>query len=386
MKVSSKFDYIIIGGGLSGLHLTNCFVDDEYFNDYSFLIIDRKMSKKEDHYFSFWEKGNGKWDKLLKQKWNKGDFFSGSEKVEMDFSDYNYKTLSSSKFNQYVKRKIKNKKNFKFINDTVLKIREHNNKLIVVGNKRNYKSKHIFDSRLLSDINKEIKKYTYLKQHFLGWVIKTDEKKFNKNSFVFMDYRIRDKNNTAFTYVLPFKKNEALIEYTYFSKEKCDREVYEGYIKEYLRKYYNLENYNIIKSEHGIIPMTTYPFYKGSTKNITKIGTAGGWVKPSTGYSFKNCEKYSLRILDNIKERKDLRIIPKRKYYFLDKILLGVLSKYNHRGETIFYRMIKRNSTKKVLEFLDEESKLLDIVKIIISMRSIYFVQVFIKSLFKKGL
>ena len=140
MKVSSKFDYIIIGGGLSGLHLTNCFVDDEYFNDYSFLIIDRKMSKKEDHYFSFWEKGNGKWDKLLKQKWNKGDFFSGSEKVEMDFSDYNYKTLSSSKFNQYVKRKIKNKKNFKFINDTVLKIREHNNKLIVVGNKRNYKS------------------------------------------------------------------------------------------------------------------------------------------------------------------------------------------------------------------------------------------------------
>ena len=59
MKVSSKFDYIIIGGGLSGLHLTNCFVDDEYFNDYSFLIIDRKMSKKEDHYFSFKGMENG---------------------------------------------------------------------------------------------------------------------------------------------------------------------------------------------------------------------------------------------------------------------------------------------------------------------------------------
>ena len=70
--------------------------------------------------------------------------------------------------------------------------------------------------------------------------------------------------------------------------------------------------------------MTTYPFYKGSTKNITKIGTAGGWVKPSTGYSFKNCEKYSLRILDNIKERKDLRIIPKNKYYFLDQIWVSL--------------------------------------------------------------
>ena len=121
--------------------------------------------------------------------------------------------------------------------------------------------------------------------------------------------------------------------------------------------------------------------YKKSTKNITKIGTAGGWVKPSTGYSFKSCEKYSLKILKNIKQGKKISIVPEKKYYFLDKILLGVLSQYNHRGETIFYKMIKRNPTKRVLEFLNEESKLLDIVKIIISMRSIYFVRVFIKSL-----
>ena len=256
----------------------------------------------------------------------------------------------------------------------------------MVGNKKNYQAKHIFDSRLPGDVYKEIKKYTYLKQHFLGWVIKTDEKKFNKKSFVFMDYRIRDKNHTAFTYVLPFKKNEALIEHTYFSKDECDREVYEEYIREYLSKYYNTTNYKIIKSEYGIIPMTSYPFYKESTKNITKIGTAGGWVKPSTGYSFKSCEKYSLKILKNIKEGKKIGIIPEKKYYFLDKILLGVLSKYNHLGETVFYKMIKRNPTKRVLEFLNEESKLSDILKIIISMRSIYFVRVFIKSLYKKVL
>ena len=330
--------------------------------------------------------GNGKWDKILKQKWNKAYFYSDAGKVVMDFSEYNYKTLSSTKFEEYVKRKIKKKKNFKFINDTVLKIREEKNKLIVVGNKKNYQAKHVFDSRMLSGVYKEIKKYTFLKQHFLGWVIKTDEKKFNKKSFVFMDYRIRDKNYTAFTYVLPFKKNEALIEHTYFSKNECNREVYEEYIRKYLSKYYNATNYKIIKSEYGIIPMTSYPFYKESTKNITKIGTAGGWVKPSTGYSFKNCEKYSLKILEKIKEGKKFRIQPERKYYFLDKILLGVLSKYNHRGETVFYKMIKRNPTKRVLEFLNEESKLFDILKIIISVRSIYFIKVFIKSLYKKVL
>ena len=386
MKASSKFDFIIVGGGLSGLHLSYCFLNDQYFNDYSFLIIDKEKSKKEDNFFSFWESGNGKWDKILKQRWNKADFYSSNGKVVMDFSEYNYKTLSSSKFKEYVKRKIKKKKNFKFINDTVLKIREDKNKLVVVGNKKNYQAKHIFDSRLPGVVHKEIKKHTYLKQHFLGWVIKTDEKKFDKRSFVFMDYRIRDKNHTAFTYVLPFKKNEALIEHTYFSKDECDREVYEEYIREYLSKYYNTINYKIIKTEYGVIPMTSYPFYKESTKNITKIGTAGGWVKPSTGYSFKSCEKYSLKILKNIKEGKKIGIIPEKKYYFLDKILLGVLSQYNHIGEAVFYKMIKRNPTKRVLEFLNEESKLSDILKIIISMRSIYFVRVFIKSLYKKVL
>ena len=69
MKASSKFDFIIVGGGLSGLHLSYCFLNDKYFKDYSFLVIDKEKSKKEDNFFSFWEAGNGKWDKILKQKW-----------------------------------------------------------------------------------------------------------------------------------------------------------------------------------------------------------------------------------------------------------------------------------------------------------------------------
>ena len=386
MKVNSQFDFIIVGAGLSGLHLSYCFLKDEYFKDYSFLIIDKEKSKKEDNYFSYWEIGDGKWDSILKNKWSKGDFFSKKGKVEMDFSDYSYKTLSSSKFKEYVKKKIKKKKKFKLSKDTVLKIKEEKNNIVVVGNKKNYNAKHVFDSRLSPILNKKIKKHTYLQQHFLGWVVKTNEKIFNKRSFVFMDYRIRDKNSTAFTYVLPFKKDEALIEHTYFSKNVQNHEVYEEYIKDYLNKYYGKSTYKLVKSEFGVIPMTTYPFHSDSTMNITKIGTAGGWVKPSTGYSFKNCEKYSEKILDNIKNGKEFKISPKKRYLFLDKILLGVLSNYNYQGEAIFHRMIKRNKTKNVLRFLDEESTFLEMIKIIISMRSIYFVKVFIKSLYKQAL
>ena len=386
MKANSKFDYIIVGGGLSGLHLLYFFLKDNYFKDHSILMIDQKKSEKSENSFSYWESVKGNWDSILKNKWEKGYFFSKEGKIEMDFSNYRYKTLSSLRFKKLIKKKIKKKNKYRYINDTVLKIREEKNKVVVIGNKKNYFASHVFDSRLSKNFKNRINNYIYLKQHFLGWLVKTDKKKFDKKSFVFMDYRIRDKNSTAFTYVLPFKKDEALIEHTYFSKNECDKSIYEKYIKDYIEKYYKDTSYKIIKSEYGVIPMTTYPFYKDSSRNITKIGTAGGWVKPSTGYSFKNCEKNSLKILENIKKGKDLRIFPKRRYYFLDKILLGVLSKYNYRGEAIFHKMIKRNSTKKILRFLDEESTLFDILKIIISMRSIYFVKVLVKSLIRKVL
>ena len=51
MQTNSQFDYIIVGAGLSGLHLSYSLSRDEYFKDYSILIIDKKTSKKNDNYF-----------------------------------------------------------------------------------------------------------------------------------------------------------------------------------------------------------------------------------------------------------------------------------------------------------------------------------------------
>ena len=64
-------DFIIVGGGLSGLHLSYFFSKDEYFHNHSILILDKGESKKKDNYFSFWECGNGNWDSILKNKWKR---------------------------------------------------------------------------------------------------------------------------------------------------------------------------------------------------------------------------------------------------------------------------------------------------------------------------
>ena len=46
----------------------------------------------------------------------------------MDFSNYQYKTLSSLKFKKHVHKSIKMHRNFKFIKDTILNIRDEKEK------------------------------------------------------------------------------------------------------------------------------------------------------------------------------------------------------------------------------------------------------------------
>ena len=174
----NHYDYIIVSGGVSGLHLSHSFINDEYFKNHKILIIDNSKAKKQDNSFSFWEKGVGKWDSILENKWSEGKFHSKFGSIDMDFSNYNYKTLNSSSFSNFVTKKLKKNKQIKLVNDTVLKIREENNKLIVVGNKKNYKGKHVFDSRPNKRFKMESNNYTSLKQHFVGWVIRTKENKF----------------------------------------------------------------------------------------------------------------------------------------------------------------------------------------------------------------
>ena len=55
--------------------------------------------------------------------------------------------------------------------------------------------------------------------------------------------------------------------------------------------------------------MTNFPFENYNTQQVTKIGTAGGWVKGSTGYSFKHTEKKVTKIIANLKQIKHLLII-----------------------------------------------------------------------------
>jgi lycopene beta-cyclase len=295
---------------------------------------------------------------------------------------YRYKMLASLDFYTYTKEELKKKENITWVNAEVVNIKQGETTKVET-NGQSYLAKHVFDSIITPDFSNSNDKYTRLLQHFKGWVIETDEEVFNDKSFVMMDFRITVPGTTCFTYVLPISRKRALIEFTFFSPTLVEDERYENLLNRYVKEILRIERYQITSKEKGIIPMSDYPFHKSNNQQLTKIGTAGGWVKPSSGYSFKNAERYSQLIINNIKNNR----LPSHKllntlFRKYDALFIDILYHHNQLGIGLFNTMYGKNKAHQIFAFLDEETTHAEELKIINSFPRWPFMRALFKRLF----
>ena len=355
---STVYDFAIVGAGAAGLQLAIAMVEDPWFVNKKVLILDKDTKSTNDKTWCFWEKGQGKWDAIITQNWSSGKFITKNQDLDLAISPYRYKMLEAINFYEYAQSKIKDAKNFDWVNEEVKEVQVGEKPQIITDNQL-FTTHQVFDSRIDPAFHQNGDSYIRLLQHFKGWFIKTKEPIFDPSQFVMMDYRIKWKDTTSFTYILPTSPYEALVEFTFFSPELVDDQIYDDHLKKYITQILGSDKYAIEKTEQGIIPMSNYPFYQHNRKSIIKIGTAGGWVKPSSGYSFKNAEKMASKIIQNLKNgvpvEKDLY---SKKYRIFDTLFLDVLSKRNELGEELFTTMYTKNSIQRVFEFLDEETNI----------------------------
>lgn len=381
MTDGSHFDYIIIGNGLAGFQLALKLSEDPFFKNKQIALIDPSEKNTNDKTWSFWDSKTTQWNSVIHKSWEKASVITSTKNINLQLKPYRYHSIKSIDFYEHAKTRLSAKGNFHFIFEKVTSVRETTS-VLVTTNMNTYVASHVFDSRIPEEFSVENTSSISIIQHFKGWVIKTETDTFVDDSVTMMDYRLKDGNQTTFMYVLPFSKTEALIEFTYFTENLVEEHVYDDYIKQYIKTYLEIDHYSIIETEMGQIPMTNYDFAKFNTNNITKIGTGGGWVKGSTGYSFKLTEKRVATIIENLKmnKRPSLSLF-KSKYKFYDKVFLKVLKSENDKGEWIFRQFYGENNNTTMFRFLDEESSLIEDITIMWSLFSWSFIKAFFKTL-----
>ncbi len=358
------YHYIFTGSGLSALMTVYEMILSGKFNDKSILLIDENPKKSNDRTWCFWDE-NHLFDEIVSKKWPQATFSNKNFSRVLELAPYEYKKIDGVAFYDMVFKNISEHKNIHFLNQKVVDFSELGNHCVVKTEAENFTCNKVFNSIYNPKEVTSQSKYPLIHQHFVGWFIKSKEPVFTPNCATFMDFSVELKNNTRFMYIMPTSTTEALLEYTLFSKNLLSKEEYEIGIQNYITKL-GISEYEIIEKEAGNIPMTCYPFWKNNTKNIVQIGSAGGWTKASTGYTFKNAVKKSKALVQFLKTESDFTKFHKKdKFWFYDLLLLDILNSKNHLGPNIFSAMFKSGSPEVVFKFLDEETTFLEDLQVI---------------------
>jgi lycopene beta-cyclase len=376
-----KYDYIIAGGGLAGLSLAFYLAESNTLNPGKVLIIDHKSKNVNDRTWSFWEKEKGIFESIVFKKWNKVHTkYHEFERTEL-ISPYQYKTIRGIDFYNFVKNKLSPLPNFKFINERILHI-DTDSKIVITEEGRHH-GNFIFDSYFNIEDLGVPPAYHDLKQHFLGFVIQTEMAHFDTDCVTYMDMSIPQKEGLRFMYLLPFDSDTALVEFTVFSEQLLSKEEYEHELKGYLYAHFG-SKYKILETEEGIIPMTDYPFPQQKIEGYLKIGSKAGFAKPSTGYAFQRTQRYCQQIVADLENGKAPGIQFNKYFLFMDSVLLNVLSLTKVKSAVIFKYLFQRNPMQRLLTFLDEQTSLIETLKIMNTVPIWLFLRVSVKEFFKK--
>lgn len=366
---------------MAGLSLV-FYLNESNLRDRKVLVIDRSEKKTNDHTWSFWEKEKSAFEEIVFRRWNK-IWFHGTRGFSENLSlkEYKYKMIRAIDFYEFVKAKINLNPNFSFLQAEISEVENG----IVKTDLGDFAAKEfIFDS--FTRRNYDNPKYQNLWQHFLGWTVETEEAVFDETSPTLFDFRVEQADECRFVYILPFSKTEALVEFTIFSDNILEEKEYEVNLRNYFLEILDLKNFKILETEKGVIPMSDEPHEEFADEKTIRIGTAGGYVKPSTGYSFKRTQRRLQKLVESLSKEQ----IPKNKFQnkkwksYLDSILLNVLRTKKHPAADVFSYLFKENNASQVLKFLDEETSFTEDLRIMQTVPIAPFTKAALQTLLKK--
>ncbi|MDR7369885.1 lycopene cyclase family protein [Flavobacterium aquidurense] len=383
------FDYIFTGTGLATLMTVYKMVLSGKSTNKSMLLLDHDLKRTNDRTWCFWADKETMWNSIISKKWNSALFANADFRRDLELKPYQYNQIWGIDFYNFVFEVISKESNITFLKEKVTDINELETHVFVGTTENRYTCDYLFNNIYTKAFAENQTKYPVLQQHFVGWFVKAENEIFNPEQATFMDFSVEQRGNTRFMYVLPTSKKEALVEYTFFSEKLLSKEEYEKEIRLYLEKL-GAGKFEIIEKEQGSIPMTCYPFWKKNTKRVLNIGTAGGWTKPSTGFTFKNSDKKSSELVAFLNVSPETSgplsmtsFHKKNRFWFYDLLLLDILHRHNELGCTVFSSLFKKGNPVLIFKFLDEETNLMEDFRVILKCPKLPFIKALFRILFK---
>jgi len=365
--MNNNYDYIIAGAGCAGLSLVMRMISSGKFSEKKILLVDRHEKNINDRTWCFWEKGKGLFEPVVFKRWEQLWFHANGYSSLKQISPFEYKMIRGIDFYDHCFNIIRQQKNIELLTGNIESSWSDNFETFVIIDEKKITADYVFNSIIFN--KPELKKgQFYLLQHFKGWVVETKKKSFNPEEATLMDFRVSRQQGNSFVYIMPFSTTKALVEYTSFSEKMLKPEEYEAGLRDYMHQFLGIGDYHVTDQEFGVIPMTNYHFPLWH-HHIINIGSAGGMTKGSSGYTFQFIQKQTTGIVNALlKTGKPFLNRNEKKFHFYDSVLLNVLATGKLPADKIFTDMFSRNDMADIFNFLDNESTILQDIRIIKSL------------------
>lgn len=384
MTLSSQFnneeivyDYIFSGLGASNSLIILSLLKDNLLQNKRIAIIEPSLKIINDKTYCFWAHPNDQIVIDLKpiiNRYYNNVVINGGQK--QNISDQPYYLIRSIDLYNYVREKLL-KANIPIFNYSTNELTVNNDIYTIKTSHGNLFTYHLFDSAPPQNETPH-SNIIHLHQSFYGVIIKCDHDLFQENTFEMMNFDVDQNNFTQFIYTLPYSSNEALIELTRFGAEKIDIDYAKEIINEALQN--KVGKFEIIDEEIGCIPMTTHLHQPAIYSGVLKTGTNANLIKPSTGYGFKNMFHFAEMVKNEINNanNKDLNTLSlkvKKRFRFYDTLLLIILLYWPKEGKRIFTKLFLAQNVKTIFLFLDEQTSIMQEVKIFKSLPLVPFLK-----------
>ena len=368
-----KYDIAIIGAGCSGLSLAYRLLNS---NINVCILESGNRENRIRKTWSYWDTYQHPFTSLENNSLNNIYCINNSSSIKLNCNKYNYKSIDSQQFDKYILEKIDVSTNIDIFFDAPVDNLVEKDKCIQIKSSNNaYRAKEVYDSR---PGHIDVSMYQVFLGYYINPISSTD-----KIMPKLMDFT-QDKE-FSFYYVLPFKDNSYLVEYTFFTPIIHTSDELKKTLDSYIQD--TLGQYNLIRSEYGVIPMSPKLPALDSLNNVYKIGIRSGATRASTGYTFLNIQKQSeffAKKIRGINSKNPLLTVKAKVLRKMDGIILRIIKNEPKQAKHIIFRMFSLNSHQTIIRFLSDIPSIFDILRIIINMPKIIFIKYAIKSLINR--
>lgn len=347
--------YAIVGAGCAGLSLAVHLVEAGFREPLH--LYERREHYEDDRTWCAFRVDAHRFAGCVSKRWNRVSVLAGKQRVTARLRQHPYEHIAAKDFYREALSVLKAAENVQLhlgVDAEALP----GAKVRTLSGVESFA--HVFDSRFRADALPD-----GLWQCFSGVVVETEQPHFDATSATLMDFDagLPQADALQFRYVLPFDSRHALIEDTYFGRERIQAGAALG---PWLNA---LGPHKVTRRESGALPMSigVGAHYRDG---VTPIGLAAGTAKPSSGYAFDFIQRHCRALVDDPRAR-----MPRAKSaLILDQILLDEMTNNPQLGAKLFRRMFKRNDGDRIARFMMEGASLTDMSAIMASVPSLRLV------------